>query len=172
MPFSSSFENELLAADFVTLDKEIKCEGYYIHGFGRLREMDGVTNEIVRRSLEPLVNRNQVFKSGLGSGASGSFFFFSHDKKFIIKTITDCEKSFFMQKFANNYFDHLNENPRSMLARIYGLYSVKISGLEAVNIVLMAHTLNIGNSDLIERVFDLKGSQVNRRVKILANQNH
>jgi len=32
-----------------------------------------------------------VFKAGLGAGKSGSFFFFSHDSKFIIKTVKDDE---------------------------------------------------------------------------------
>jgi len=32
-----------------------------------------------------------VFNAGEGAGRSGSFFFFSHDNKFIIKTITKME---------------------------------------------------------------------------------
>lgn len=39
-------------------------------------------------SLSPKFNRDSVFKSGEGAGRSGSFFFFSHDRKFIIKTMT------------------------------------------------------------------------------------
>ena len=33
-----------------------------------------------------------VFKAGEGSGQSGSFFFFSNDKRFIIKTLRGKEK--------------------------------------------------------------------------------
>jgi hypothetical protein len=33
-------------------------------------------------------NLPNIKKAGLGAGASGAFFFFSHDKKFIIKTMT------------------------------------------------------------------------------------
>jgi hypothetical protein len=36
-------------------------------------------------------NRHRVFKAGEGAGSSGSFFFFSHDNKFIIKTISNDE---------------------------------------------------------------------------------
>jgi len=39
-------------------------------------------------SLSPKFNRDMVFKAGEGAGRSGSFFFFSHDRKFIIKTMT------------------------------------------------------------------------------------
>ena len=42
-------------------------------------------------SLSPKFNREAVFKAGEGAGRSGSFFFFSHDRKFIIKTMTDAE---------------------------------------------------------------------------------
>ena len=43
---------------------------------------------LIEKSLSPIHNREQVFKAGEGAGSSGSFFFFSHDQKFIIKTMT------------------------------------------------------------------------------------
>ena len=36
-------------------------------------------------------NRNKIFKAGKASGKSGSFFFFSNDGKFIIKTMIEEE---------------------------------------------------------------------------------
>jgi len=39
-------------------------------------------------SLDPPKNIKQIEKAGLGAGASGSFFFFSNDRKFIIKTMS------------------------------------------------------------------------------------
>lgn len=68
------------------------------------------------------MNRSRVFKAGEASGASGSFFFFSHDNNFIIKTISEEEKKFFIRKVAPGYFRYLSENPKSLIARIYGLY--------------------------------------------------
>ena len=47
-----------------------------------------VDASIIEQSLSPSANRDQVFKAGEGAGRSGSFFFFSHDRKFIIKTMT------------------------------------------------------------------------------------
>lgn len=38
-------------------------------------------------SLDIKQNREMIFKAGEGSGSSGSFFFFSKDNKFLIKTI-------------------------------------------------------------------------------------
>jgi hypothetical protein len=39
-------------------------------------------------SLNPDQNAAKVFMAGEGAGRSGSFFFFSHDNRFIIKTLT------------------------------------------------------------------------------------
>ena len=92
-------------------------------------------------SLDPERNSANVFKAGEASGASGSFFFFSTDKRFIVKTMTNSEKDFFLTKIAIPYFDHLEKSPTSLLARIYGVYTVKIQGLSAVHLMLMAHTM-------------------------------
>jgi len=82
-----------------------------------------------------------VFKAGEASGASGSFFFFSQDKKFIVKTMTNEELKFFLKRFGRPYFNHIKRRPTSLLARIYGIYTVKISGLCPINLMLMGHTL-------------------------------
>lgn len=53
--------------------------------------MDEIGFEQIQRSLNPLSNRDQIFKTGEAAGASGSFFFFSHDRRFIVKTMTSSE---------------------------------------------------------------------------------
>jgi hypothetical protein len=44
----------------------------------------------LKETLNPVIdgNINAIKKSGEGMGKSGSFFFFSHDKKLLIKTMT------------------------------------------------------------------------------------
>ena len=61
--------------------------------------------------------------------------------------MTDKEMKFFCGEVANSYFNHLKENPESMLARIYGVYTVRSFGIQPVNIMLMAHTLKIRDPD-------------------------
>jgi len=46
----------------------------------------------LRQSLDIQLNRKMVFKSGESAGASGMFFFFSHDNKFLIKTMLQEDK--------------------------------------------------------------------------------
>ena len=108
-----------------------------------------------------------VFKAGEGAGASGSFFFFSHDRKFIIKTMTDSELHFFL-KILPDYELHFKENPDSIISRMYGVYTIRMEKIATVHLMLMSNTLVFRNADAIERIFDLKGSTVSREVKINA----
>ena len=71
--------------------------------FGYLRQLDNIDTQLLRTSLSPEANRESVFKAGESQGKSGSFFFFSHDKNFIIKTMTDSDLSTFKNVFRH-YF--------------------------------------------------------------------
>lgn len=53
--------------------------------------MDGLSQKSIINSLDVEKNQQQVFRAGEGAGASGSFFFFSFDNRFIIKTLTEDE---------------------------------------------------------------------------------
>lgn len=116
------------------------------------------------KSLDPNKNRNQIFSSGEASGASGSFFFFSHDKRFIVKTLSDSELKF-LEFILPHMYKHLRENPMSLLARIYGAYSVNMQGHAPVNLILMGNTLKFKVKEDIFRIYDLKGSRVAREVR-------
>ena len=149
----------------LTINKEVSIEGHYVSEFKQLRDSDGLCASTLLESLDPEANQSNVFKAGEASGASGSFFFFSDDKKFIVKTMTVEEMHFFLKQVAQPYFAHLKKYPTSLLARIYGVYSVKIQGLRVVNLMLMAHTMQIEGPEKVKRVFDLKGSSVDRKTK-------
>ncbi len=59
-------------------------------------------------------------------GKSGSFFFFSHDGRFLIKTITNNELNTLIGKFVESYFDYICNNHDSLIARVYGIYTIII----------------------------------------------
>ena len=107
--------------------------------FAFLRHIDNINHDDILKSLNPESNRDMVFKAGEGSGKSGSFFFFSYDKKYIIKTMTEGDLSTFLKIFKDYTF-HLLDNPHSILARIYGVYTVKMENIEPVHVVLMGST--------------------------------
>jgi len=105
-----------------------------------------------------------IFKAGEGAGRSGSFFFFSHDQKFVIKTMTT-EELQLMKKIMPKYKAHLKKNPNSLLSKILGLFTVEATNFSTVNIMLMENTLRLKDPKRLKYVFDLKGSTVNRVVK-------
>jgi hypothetical protein len=90
-------------------------------------------------SLNPKYNRECVFKAGEGAGRSGSFFFFSHDNKFIIKTMTDGEFAMYLKRLPA-FGEHYKANKHSLLAKILGVYTVNTEHIEDCHIMLMENT--------------------------------
>ena len=95
-------------------------------------------------------------------GKSGSFFFFSHDDRFLIKSMTTDDFNTFMKLFRS-YFEHVNCFDGSLLARVYGIYSVKMADMNPVYLICMGNTKPC-KSEHIKKIYDLKGSMVKREV--------
>ncbi|KAF7330369.1 Phosphatidylinositol phosphate kinase PIPK5 [Mycena venus] len=98
--------------------------------------------------------------SELGSpGKSGSFFYFSRDYRFIIKTIHHSEHKFLLS-ILKDYHHHVKNNPHTLLSRFYGLHRVKLPRGRKIHFVIM-NNLFPPHRDVHE-TFDLKGSTVGR----------
>ncbi|KAJ2896113.1 hypothetical protein MKZ38_005868 [Zalerion maritima] len=98
--------------------------------------------------------------SELGSpGKSGSFFYFSRDYKYIIKTIHHAEHKF-LRKILKDYYQHVLDNPNTLLSQFYGLHRVKMPWGKKIHFVVM-NNLFPPHRD-IHMTFDLKGSTVGR----------
>ncbi|KAH8593779.1 hypothetical protein B0O99DRAFT_514854 [Bisporella sp. PMI_857] len=101
--------------------------------------------------------------SELGSpGKSGSFFYFSRDYKYIIKTIHHAEHKF-LRKILKEYYAHVEDNPNTLLSQFYGLHRVKIPYGRKIHFVVM-NNLFPPHRD-IHQTFDLKGSTIGRDFK-------
>ncbi|KAL9050881.1 MAG: hypothetical protein Q9162_006356 [Coniocarpon cinnabarinum] len=99
--------------------------------------------------------------SELGSpGKSGSFFYFSRDYKYIIKTIHHAEHVL-LRKVLKQYYNHVSQHRNTLLSQFYGLHRVKTpwSG-KKIHFVVM-NNLFPPHLD-IHRMFDLKGSLLGR----------
>jgi len=101
--------------------------------------MDNVTDAQIQNSLNTELNRTQVFKAKESAGKSGSFFFFSYDKKFLIKTMNNKELAVFLDALPT-YLFHLKKNPASLIARIYGIFTVRMENIVPVHLLLMANS--------------------------------
>jgi len=98
--------------------------------------------------------------SELGSpGKSGSFFYFSRDYRFIIKTISHSEHKF-LRSILKEYHEHVKSNPHTLLSRFYGLHRVKLPRGRKIHFVIM-NNLFPPHRDIHE-TYDLKGSAFGR----------
>jgi len=132
--------------------------------FHHIRQLDGINADLIKSSLNPTANRKSVFKAGESQGKSGSFFFFSADRNFIIKTMNEGELKILL-KMLKEYHMHLWKNQtNSLMSRIYGVYEIKMKSITSVHVILMQNSMQF-RSSMIERIFDLKGSLINREVK-------
>lgn len=119
---------------------------------------------MLEKSFAPELNREQVFKTGEGSGKSGSFFFLTHDKRFMIKTVTKNELKIMMD-ILPSYIKHNLKYPDSLISKIFGVFTVKREGMEPVILCLMENTVQLKKPSMLRYKFDLKGSFHNRRTK-------
>jgi 1-phosphatidylinositol-4-phosphate 5-kinase len=101
--------------------------------------------------------------SELGSpGKSGSFFYFSRDYKYIIKTIHHSEHKL-LRKILPDYYQHIEQNPNTLISQFYGLHRVKMAYGRKIHFVVM-NNLFPPHRD-IHQMFDLKGSTVGRDLR-------
>ncbi|PHJ17560.1 phosphatidylinositol-4-phosphate 5-kinase, partial [Cystoisospora suis] len=86
------------------------------------RELAGVTEQDYRSSV---CRTDFSFIEFESNSKSGQFFLFSHDGKYLIKTISQREVKQVL-KILPAYIDHLLTNPNSLLTRLFGLHRVEI----------------------------------------------
>ncbi|CAH2292247.1 phosphatidylinositol 4-phosphate 5-kinase type-1 gamma isoform X1 [Pelobates cultripes] len=133
---------------------DFRFKTYAPVAFRYFRELFGIRPDDYLYSLcnEPLIELSNP-------GASGSVFYVTRDDEFIIKTVMHKEAEF-LQKLLPGYYMNLNQNPRTLLPKFYGLYCVQ-SGGKNIRVVVM--------NNILPRVvrmhfkYDLKGSTYKRR---------
>lgn len=168
---SAKIHKELSADDFTAAHKlvfdvtgneltpgvkyDFKFKDYAPWVFRYLREQFRIDAADYMMSLT-----NKYILSELGSpGKSGSFFYYSRDYRFIIKTIHHTEHKF-MRKILKDYYQHVCENPHTLLCRFYGLHRIKLPHGSKIHFVVMGNVLP-SNKDVHE-TYDLKGSTYGR----------
>jgi len=85
-----------------------------------------------RDSLLPFKNTKTLTKSFEKTSAKGGKpLIKTHDKRFLIKEVKKEEKDFFMS-ILPKYHLHLKKNPKSLFAKIVGIYSIRIGNKDKV----------------------------------------
>ena len=140
--------------------------------FNFLRKMSGIFHEIYLESLGPdslskiITGNMDTFKGIQSSGKSGSFFFTSGDKRYLVKTISKDERRLLIDLLPS-YFMHLNNNPKSLISKIYGLHKLVMTKLMGISdkwsLVVMQNIF--ATNKKIDKLYDLKGSTYGRLTK-------
>ncbi|XP_014911108.1 phosphatidylinositol 4-phosphate 5-kinase type-1 gamma-like isoform X1 [Poecilia latipinna] len=133
---------------------DFRFKTYAPVAFRYFRELFGIRPDDYLYSLcnEPLIELSNP-------GASGSIFYVTSDDEFIIKTVLHKEAEF-LQKLLPGYYMNLNQNPRTLLPKFFGLYCVQCGG-KNIRIIVMNNILP--RSVRMHLKFDLKGSTYKRQ---------
>ena len=134
--------------------------------FDLLRQAYSITSSQYRQSFK-LRNAADVESSGMlekfTEGKSGSFFYFSHDFRYIIKTVTSEEEKF-LRKIAYHYYNHMKRNPNSLIVRFFGLHKVRLAPEQRyISVVVMENIFHNRHQLKMNTIYDLKGSTVGRK---------
>ncbi|XP_030624776.1 phosphatidylinositol-4-phosphate 5-kinase, type I, beta a [Chanos chanos] len=133
---------------------DFRFKTYAPLAFRYFRELFGIKPDDYLYSIckEPLIELSNP-------GASSSWFYLTSDDEFIIKTVQHKEAEF-LQKLLPGYYMNLNQNPRTLLPKFYGLYCVQCGG---VNIRLVVMNNILPRALKMHYKYDLKGSTYKRR---------
>ncbi|XP_068609351.1 phosphatidylinositol-4-phosphate 5-kinase, type I, beta a [Brachionichthys hirsutus] len=132
---------------------DFRLKTYAPLAFRYFRELFGIKPDDYLYSMcnEPLIELSNP-------GASSSWFYVTSDDEFIIKTVQHKEAEF-LQKLLPGYYMNLNQNPRTLLPKFYGLYCIQCSGA-TLRVVVMNNVLPRAIN--MHYKYDLKGSSYKR----------
>ncbi|GKC71596.1 phosphatidylinositol 4-phosphate 5-kinase 6-like protein, partial [Tanacetum coccineum] len=104
---------------------------------------------------------NDALRELSSPGKSGSFFYLTHDDKYMIKTMKKSEVKV-LKRMLPAYFEHCKSFENTLVTKFFGLHCVKLSGpiQKKVRFVIMGNLLC--TEVPIHRRFDLKGSSHGR----------
>lgn len=134
-----------------------RCEAksYSPQVFGEIRAYFGISNP---EFMHYLTGRAR-FTRGKSKGKSGSYFLFSADRRFLLKSLSKSELLLLCQLLPE-YYAHMIQNPHTLLPRFFGIYKIDLPS----GTVFLACMNNVFDSALkVHKVFDLKGSKAGRK---------
>lgn len=129
------------AVEHEDVEVDAKVYSFAPRVFRFIRAIDGIKEYDIMKSVKPQLNRMQIFKTQsnkkhASGGASGSFFFHTEDRQFIIKTITQREKEVLMQLLPEMTEFIMKTGGKSLISRIYGVYMVEYPGMNKIFLML------------------------------------
>ncbi|XP_054005131.1 phosphatidylinositol 4-phosphate 5-kinase type-1 alpha isoform X12 [Hylaeus anthracinus] len=168
---ASKPERDLLMQDFMTVEttnfpsegsnhtpahhfSEFKFKNYAPIAFRYFRDLFGIQPDDFLMSM-----CSAPLRELSNPGASGSIFYLTDDDEFIIKTVQHKEGEF-LQTLLPGYYMNLNQNPRTLLPKFFGLYCYRCN---SKNVRLIAMNNLLPSSVKLHQKYDLKGSTYKRK---------
>eukprot|EP00656_Telonema_subtile_P012014 TRINITY_DN16022_c0_g1_i2.p1 TRINITY_DN16022_c0_g1~~TRINITY_DN16022_c0_g1_i2.p1 ORF type:complete len:735 (-),score=121.24 TRINITY_DN16022_c0_g1_i2:13-2217(-) len=169
MSTSNSSNPEILGAQ--SLELKTAWEGSEFSEFCPLmfywiRQQIGISPEDYIASIESEDHTIPEMAERFTEGRSNSFFYFTWDRRFMVKTCTydDYES---ICETVWNYAMHLEEYPESLLNRIVGCYQLKVDAWveEPIYIIVLLNLIwsPSDSKPALHCYFDLKGSYTDRQ---------
>lgn len=69
-----------------------------------------------------------------------------------------------MIRILPNYYEHLDTFKGCLIARMYGIFTIRIDRFEPIHVMILQNTLPDIPATELQFVFDIKGSTINREV--------
>ncbi|KAK0159247.1 hypothetical protein PV328_010149 [Microctonus aethiopoides] len=168
---ASKPERDLLMQDFMTVEttnfpsegsnhtpahhfSEFKFKNYAPIAFRYFRDLFGIQPDDFLMSM-----CSSPLRELSNPGASGSIFYLTEDDEFIIKTVQHKEGEF-LQTLLPGYYMNLNQNPRTLLPKFFGLYCYRCN---SKNVRLIAMNNLLPSAVKLHQKYDLKGSTYKRK---------
>jgi len=102
---------------------------------------------------------NESLRELSNPGASGSIFYLTLDDEFILKTVS-LKEAEFLQKLLPGYYMNLQQNPRTLLPKFFGMFCYQ-ANQKNIRLIVMNNLLPSGVKMHLK--FDLKGSTYKRK---------
>mmetsp|Transcript_70953 Transcript_70953/g.164024 ORF Transcript_70953/g.164024 Transcript_70953/m.164024 type:complete len:885 (+) Transcript_70953:64-2718(+) len=126
-----------------------------------LGNLDGGRSTSPAVVLDSLGYSAQEYISMATNSKSGEFFFFSKDRRFLIKTISEKEY-ILLGRLMPAYQEHIRRWPRSLIVRFAGLFHAQV-GQKVMHFLVMTSVFDPNCK--VHETFDLKGSLHKRKKK-------
>ena len=107
------------------------------------------------------------FQSTSTNSKSGSAFFFTSDKLYLIKSLTSRELKMLTSEFLSDYHLYMTQKRDSLLSRIVAVFSVSMSMVGfSVHYLVMMNIFHHPRYTTLDEKYDLKGSRIGRTVGV------
>ena len=164
VPWRSSAEDTTKACTFFDYAPQV---------FEAIRKSFNIKKDEYSRSLGPEQILQDLWMGNFSSmmelfssGKSGSFFYYTADGKYMLKTIPHKEFSF-LKKILPQYYAHIIHNPHTFITRILGMHKMiftkkkRTQTRKKIYFMIMNNVFN--TTKKVDIRFDLKGSTQGRR---------